>query len=381
MMAGESPLKLEVDTYDSEQKVFYLKNQNSEVSEYVVNCDLQITGVVDGISRSVNKDQPPTAYSFFRFVNPYLNAQNDVFRLRLKDSSIGYVFPFSALEDIGGEKEFDEFKQAYRYYCVKHIIEQFDFNKSIDHAVKFSELVQNKEAIYFIVCQPLLKGKQFNIFSFLPCLALKGYYYFPNNTQPNVLTTSIDGSKDVNFEKMIGDRFILKNRGKESLNIFDSKIKIDEEPILRLLYGRLLIESNNPLHRFLVLYQVVEFLVDKRIRMGINEICDLKDSFSNYDFFQQIYDLNNARTEINKLFNGLSFDEKEEITGILKSFITESNPTYNKHSAGDCFYDIRNLLFHDFRSVLKVNNDGLIPSLVVQCELFIHNLIISIEHP
>jgi len=378
MEALKQTRKMVVSRFDGEQKNFYLKPQNEEAEEQAVSCNIKLQGMVNEQPLQVKTDFPLTNYSVFRFTNPYLNAQNDLFKINYSDKSIGYIIPFSAIEDNNEnpEEEFDVYKQAYKYYCVKSIIENHDFDfQPSGGPIHLSNLV-DKDSIFVILCKSLIGDATFKIEDCLPSFALRGYYFFPGNTKPNVLSFAAERTTDVDLNNLIDTRF-LANRGNASIHIQKSKIAIEQNQLLYLLYTKLLVESNNPLHRFLILYQVIELLVETKIRKGINGVCIEKDKLNNYDFFQKLFEVNNTRSAISSLFDAVVFSEKTEITNALKDFILQTNANYAKQTTGDCFYDIRNLLFHDFKRVIVKKNDGDISGLVLQCEILIHQLIIS----
>lgn len=379
MEAIKETRKLVVSRFEADQNVFYLKPQNESLEEQAVSCKLKLQGVTNGESRTVNTGYPLTNYQVFRFINPYLNAQNDLFRVKYGEKSIGYIIPFAAIEegDETPDVEFDEPQQAYKYYCVKSILEEFDFPvEPTAEPIPFSDLV-DKNSIFVILFKPQIDDVNFKVEDCLPSFAVKGYYFFPKGVSPNVLSIAIDKAGDVEFSNLIDARFYCY-RGNHAIKIDHSRDIIDNNPMMQLLYKKLLAESNNSLHRFLILYQVIEFLVDKRIRKDIEAVLAEKDTLTNYRFVQRINELNNTRSTINKLFERVHFDEKAEITNSLRDFILEFDADSKSQTAGDCLYDIRNLLFHDFKSVLEKNKDGAVTSLVIQCEILIHQLLVSL---
>jgi len=371
--------KLIVSRFDGDQKCFYLKPQNEDIEVQAVSCNINLHGSANGTLRSVNTRLPLTDYSVFRFTNPYLNAQNDLFKIKYNEKSIGYIIPLSAIEEEAEnmDDEFDELKQAYKYYCVKSILEEFDFeSEPTSEPIPFSKLV-NSNSIFAIIYKHQIKNSGFRIEEYLPSFALKGYYYFPTNVIPNVLSTTSELAKDADLAQLINTRF-YSSRNNESVKIDCVENIIAQNPMMVLLYKKLLVESGNALHRFLILYQVIEFLVDKKIRNDLEQVLIEKDNLSNFKFVQRINELNNTRSTINKLFEQVTFNEKQEISNTLSDFIREFDTDFKSLSTGDCLYDIRNLLFHDFKSVLEKNRDGAVRSLVIQCEILIHQLLISL---
>lgn len=382
MDAMKQTRKLIVSRFDGEQGIFYLKPQNEDTEEQAVACKISLQGTANGHIRSVNINLALTDYEIVRFTNPYLDAENDLFKLKIGDKSIGYIIPYSSIEDSDGivNEEFDEQQQAYKYYCVKAILEQTLFDKEATFdPIPFSKLV-NTNSIFVIIYKRLIIGSDFKIEDYLPSFALRGYYYYPDTVRPNVSSLTTEMRIDPELSSLIDSRF-LTCRNNESIKISAAENIVGQNPMMQLLYKKLLTESGNPLHRFLILYQVIEFLVDKKIRSDIDLFLQEQNALTNFKFVQRIHELNNTRSTINKIFEEVKFDEKAEITNALRDFILIFDSTFKSQATGDCIYDIRNLLFHDFKSVLEKNMDGAVTSLVIQCEIMIHQLLISLGQP
>ncbi|AWG20747.1 hypothetical protein FFWV33_03920 [Flavobacterium faecale] len=369
--------KMIISHFDDNDKLFYLRSKDGDQDLFTLTCNIKMQGTVNHTLRSVNKDLPTETYSVYRFTNPYLNAENDLFKINYAGKSIGLIIPNSALEDNVEkyDEDFDEYIQAYKFYCSKHIIEHFDFSKLPENeTLNLSDLL-DLNSIYAIICNSLIKEDDFTIENCLPSLAIKGYYLFPENIIPNVLSF-VDVQND-DLDSLIQAKY-LKTRDEKSIHINKSSSVIEHIPLLKLLYRKLLVENSNPLFRFLVLYQVIEFLLEEKVREGIDAICDMKEGLNNFDFFQKMYEVNNTRSIINSLFDKVNFDDKNEITNALKDFILQTSPEYSKQATGDCLYDIRNLLFHDFKRIIEVDK-GAVIGLIMQCEILIHHLINSIQ--
>jgi hypothetical protein len=379
METSKQTRNLVVSRYDEKQNIFYLKPQNEELEVEAVYCKIKLQGQSNEKLKKVNTLLPQLEYDVVRFTNPFLNAENDLFKIKFEEKSIGYIIPYAAIEegDENDSEEFDEPKQAYKYYCIKSILEGYNFGTTSSNAlILFSELVDSN-SIFIILYKPLIEDKELKIEDFLPSLALKGYYYFPDKVIPSVLNLTYGINHDPDLYNLIESKF-FKYRNNESITIKETRNVIERNPIMQILYKKLLTESSNPLHRFLILYQVIEFLVDKKIRTSIDKVFREKDSYTNFKFVQRINEINNTRSTIKNLYDGVIFEDKNEITNTLRNFILIFDSDYKSQSTGDCFYDIRNLLFHDFKSVLEKNQDGIIICLVIHCETLIHQLLLTI---
>ncbi len=370
----KAPLVL---NYDESQNVFLINLPGAEF-QLPVYCNIKLQGDKGGVQRSVNTSLDVNDYKVLKFVNPYLNAQNDTFKIKINEKTVGYIIPLSAMEDDSYTHnfDFDEYLQAYKYYGIKSVLEEIDYkNIPKEGKVFFSNLV-DKNTIFAVFYQPSIPVRELNFNDFLPSFALKGYYYFQNDVNPNIISLIEEYRNDGSLVSLIDSKFYTI-RGNGSLNIHKANKFVENNPLINLLYNKLLAESGNPLHRFLILYQVIEYLVDKKIKEDIDQILSEKESLTNFKFVQKINEINNTRSIINKLFAEVKFDEKSEITSALRDFLQTFEHDYKHQETGDCFYDIRNLLFHDYKSVLQKNMNIEIVSLVIQCEILIHQVLIS----
>lgn len=376
--------KCKISNFEREQKILYLETQNEDKDTVAVSFKTKLEGTVNGEFKSVNVDLPSNNYEVCRLVNPFLNAQNDVFKVKTKEKTekvIGYIFPAAALLDDAEdtEEDFDEYKQAFKFYCIKLLIEQFTLNLNISSSqpIELSRMLP-ENATFIIIFKPQLADRTTSIEDFLPSLALYGYYHFPDNYKPEVMDLLSD--EDEEAKRVIEVRF-HQYRNQENISIKNSQAIFKKSELIASLYKKLLVRANNPLYRFLILYQVIEYLVEDNFSIELEKIISERLNInSKFKFVEQVNALTNTRTAINKLFEKVKFAEKTEITNILKSFISEFDNEYEKQTTGDCFYDIRNLLFHDYRSVLGKDKDGTLTSLIIQCELLIHHLVIALEN-
>ena len=208
--------QLLVSRFDVDQKIFYLKTQSNDDEVLAVSCNINLQGITNNIPKFVDTTLPLSDYEVFRFINPYLNAENDLFIIKVGEKSIGYLLPSSALEenDLNMAEEFDEIKQAYKYYCIKSVLEHTNFiNQSNPEVINFSSLV-NENSIFAIIYKPQIKDPEFKIENCLPSFAIKGYYYFPENAKPSVLELASEISNDTDFSNLIDSRFLIFRNSK-----------------------------------------------------------------------------------------------------------------------------------------------------------------------
>lgn len=369
-------------SYQEDQNVFHLKKApsiESEINDIVVENKIRLSATINGKIKKVNTNLPLDSYEMYEFINPFLNAQNDIFRVKFLDKTIGQMFPAYSLEIDVDEEDFNEMEQAYRFYCINKIIQKtdattIDLKDDTQTQVQFSKFI-DPDSIYLVIYKPSINSN-FNIENVLPSLASKGYYFYPIKTKSNA-NGLFDNSPDESLKDLVQNRF-HKQRGHKSITLKSSRKLIQEEPLIKLLYVKLLSTSPNTLHRFLLLYQIIEHLTESKFKEELDKVLKKKDDLSNFKFIQKVNEVYSARANINKLINDLVFEDKNEITQIFKDFILEFDNEYDKSATGDCLYDIRNLLFHDFKSILNNNKQNAIDSIIIRFEILIHGIVMSL---
>lgn len=366
-------LENSIKGFDETKNVFYVNILGDLDKELEVSCKLTLSRDTGNGLQSVNTSLPLENYQVYRFVNPFLTAQNDLFKLKYDEKSIGYILPATSLEDDDNSdiNSFSEILQAYKFYCISNIIKTTSFENNDVDEIRFEDII-DIDSVYVVIYKQSVNNIDFNIINFLPSLAQKGYYFYTDTNISDIkkLTTNSPSQIVINN--------YLKYRKNKNISISSCRPAIENSLLIQLLYTKLLCEIDNPLHRFLIIYQVIEHLLEQNVEKEINSILDDRSNMSNFKFLESLKNVYNTRSSINKLFNLVTFDEKEEITQNLISFNKEFDNDYNKTGPGECLYDIRNLIFHDFKSVLTKNKEDEIRDLVIQCEILIHQLLMNI---
>ncbi|MBW7674204.1 hypothetical protein [Chryseobacterium chendengshani] len=367
-------MKLEntIRNYDISKNVFYVNRLGAINKEIEISCKLTLSSGDN--AQSVNTALPVNDYLVYRFVNPFLTAQNDLFKLKYDDKSIGYILPAASLEDDDNSdaSAFSEILQAYKYYCISNIIKTTDLENVDLNEVDFKDII-DIDSVYIIIYKRAVKNIDFSIINFLPSLAHKGYYFYADGNISDIKKLSTNSPSQI-----VIDHYLKYRGNNKNISISSCRPAIENNLLIQLLYTKLLCEIDNPLHRFLIIYQVIEHLLEQNVESEINSILEERSNMSNFKFLESLKNVYNTRSSINKLFNVVIFDEKEEITQKLIAFNKEFDIDYNKSVPGECLYDIRNLIFHDFKSVLTKNKEDEIRDLVIQCEILIHQLLMNI---
>jgi len=366
--------------YNRDQKIFIAKSQNSEKRDLLISCDLDFDGIK--FNKNINE------YEVGLYINPYLNAQNDVFTLQDYDLEriIGYIFPLNALiEDSYLEVEEQnvnnknniknkEYIKAYKFYSYKFLLTEFEINnpEKLDQDKLLLSDIYDDKIIVVIIYKPLIESGNNVLKLYNPSLALHGYYNYTNNLS----FYNYIQEHSVILESTIQNHY-LKYRGKSNIKIKKCNDKVLADPIIDLLYNKFLPIADNSLYRFLLLYQFIEHFIDLHFRTELSKLLVEIKSLTAYEIFDELVELKKERKRINQILNNISFDDKSVIENLLKRFITNFKSDYKKNTLGDYFYDIRNLLVHNYKKILE--KDAEIESLpiIILLEIVIHNLILE----
>lgn len=238
--------------------------------------------------------------------------------------------------------------------------------------ISFNNFVKD-DCIYLTVYKPCLKGIEFKLSEYFPCLALLGYYNYPDGSN-NSLKYIISSSQEA-ISQVVNVRY-LNQRHERNIRLKRLNGLFEKSNVIKVIYEKLLVNTDNQVYRFIILYQIIEELVEIQYEKGIGELIDKREGLSKAKFLEKINELANTRKVIKHFFSQLHFDGKEEITSIIKDFILQFDQEYSKTETGDCFYDVRNLLVHDFKTVIEKGDESNLTGLLIQYEILIHQLVL-----
>lgn len=283
-------------------------------------------------------------YQLVILENNYLNAENDVFQVFNEDNKrLGWIFTLSNLEsrehDYIGNKHLDK----YKYVAFHLLLRMNDASLYRDNEIDLEKELLNLSDIYndniilFITFKENINTD--NLLNYLPSLARYGYYKY---------------SKKRNYRfKESQNGFLNDTREKDKLRLKLSNIDLNKDEFLYNLFTDYLKSLEHVLLRFHLLYQVFEHYMDlvfeKESDTVIQELEQKK--ISKNDFIERIGELRKERKLINKLL------ERDDFKGQVNNLVYECNEILNnnskktKSSLGDCIYDVRNLIVHNFRSI------------------------------
>lgn len=352
--------KFEFDrlSFETQEKIFKLQGNGNEI---IIRYEPKIL--------DTSFQEKEMVYFFFQ--NAYLNAENNIFQIFKNKRRIGWIFPIQSL--VSNENDFSEniHFAKYKFCAYNEILKRGLASKRIDFNSQESySLIDffDENIIIFCVSLETLDDPKIDISDLLPSFAIYGYYIYDNEN--TVIHKDIEKASA-----------LVKYYGEECLQIEDSKIKLSEHNFLKTLYFNYLKTVNDKVLRFFMLYQVIEYFLDKEFNLKFDLI--LKS------FEDKKIDKNTFREKMNKsssersLIRKLSeFIKDDDLIINFKrdgKLFLESFSAYEKEDVGDIIYDIRNLLIHRYRDIdgLDIEKIKLFQILTNQLEQVVNNYMIN----
>lgn len=357
--------------YLSAEKRFILKSSVSDETIEIIN-NLDFSDI--DYSKSVND------YFVGFFSNPYLSAESNIFKIKSADGiSIGYALPINSLVGLSPSTilEEDMYLKAYKYYACRNLLDEIEYDNEKYELSKNFVLSDfyNGDIIIIILCKPLMRDVGFEISPYYPCLANYGYYFYKNNQSYGFTQIANEERSSL---KLLTDNFIKMEAGSQ-ITLKKCSNPMFDNPIIKLIYEEFLPKADTSVYRFHILYQIIEYCIDKLFKSELDILIDNRSNFNPYELFDKMQELKKERKRVNDIVNRVSIDSKGLLETSLKEYIEALNPSYARSSLGDYVYDIRNIVFHDYKLVIekhKVNELLLITLLV---EKVIHNILLSLE--
>ena len=300
---------------------------------------------LDGIEETIDYNPPASEidekvdineYSVELLINPILNGQSHIFALNQKiadqKKKIGYVFPISALDnDQTQSKEIANYFYVAFYVLLSRLkdVKEGDFSDNFEGNVCVS--VINKKLACSDNPLPLC----------IHSLRKFCYSYFTpeNHIQP--------------IKGYTKDR-LLDNPNQKTIYVDLSIPQLYSHPMIDRIM-RDLVNANNVTHRFVLLYQVIEFLMEDAI---IKDIEDIYDKLSAHDitpsdYFEDVSHVSKERTRIKNIFNEcnvLSSTEFASFRTACRLLLRKAGFSKDANSDNhELFYAFRNKMTHSYR--------------------------------
>ena len=270
---------------------------------------------------------------------------------------IGYIFPISVLLS---NEDYSDYKGLERYvFAAFHILlqrlpkitNQQDFVKNFEDNIIVA--VFDYKKLPPEISEP--------IGSCIHYLRKHGYTYFEDNN---------------NIQEVPGYDFMSYSPQSKRINIKFTIPPLYKENIIDSLLREYPKVSNVP-HRFIILYQVIEYLMEI---FSKNEILAFIDKYMsglipNNDFTNDLKSLTSEKSKINSIFNNTNicdhdFTRFNDKYSNLKARIVYDPSTKTK---GEIFYSFRNILLHKYRTLHEFEKE--LAETVQEAELLILTIV------
>ncbi len=278
--------------------------------------------------------------------------ENEAAEIYLKEERIGWIFPIIRIESNAVKLENEKsqsFLVKHMEIAVRLLIQQYEdeifqmLEKYPEEQIKCSEIL-NQRAVIFIESKETSSKLSFNFKQY--------YFYFLLEYH---LTSKDLGEYEATSLKL-GKRIKL---GELSQELIDEEFIIDTFPVLY--------EStfDNEFLRFTVLYQVIEFFIEKILHPTI--LKEIGKKHETHQLKKRLFDITSEKERIKLLFHqhitidNTAIDKmKDAYDEFLKYYVKRSDDLTNVKKGLDNetsthaqVYFIRNKLYHEMRSFNK----------------------------
>lgn len=309
--------------------------------------------------------------------SPYYNAAIDRFGIFLKredgSHSFGFLFPVS-LFDKANEQEYanmKEWQQDMMYIGYRKLLDycsEGGNNRLYDkgNVVETLEELNIGEDVFMLVYDKKVDNDETKI---VPALYDKGFYVVSN---PYISTKLYSSS----YMK----RLIAGDRHHKDITLkvaTDSFVKFG---FVKDLYINLLPYIENNAFRYILLYQVIEYLMDlKKNEIWFDSMNNFSAKHSN-ELIHRLMDTGKEESLINMVFTGIQRGE-----GIYQDFIEYAKQLYagvKKDGSKDAdfpafMYGVRNILVHNLKEAIDFGD--IIDELAERYEKIISWIIMNVQ--
>lgn len=308
-------------------------------------------------------------------------SQKDIIDFRLNELSantgrVGYFFRLDALfeKDV---LQINKHIYPYAYYAI-----EFIFSERTNLQIKDVELNSSDykitdffddDTILLVICnQYSSELAAFSIDDYLPPLYLNGFIKFDKLTTIKEFNNTIFVKN--NYENI---ETIKRTDGCYVLRVSIPDLLLIKESFIQHLFLYLLQQKNEPITRFIMLYQIVEICISKILHLKVqSEICGKLSSLTSIQLKKFLGEIQTEKKRINYTFYEFSrptqFLENTIKETIISFFVHVHDADYNdaiensKLNLVDVFYDYRNKLVHNYRLIHSPGIDKSITELKME---------------
>lgn len=295
---------------------------------------------IENLEPDINIDN----YVVELLINPMLSNESDVYFLSMKSSSdsrcnrqtIGAIVPILALDS---DQEVDKFMDNYLYVAFWHLLKRLKSLKSGGFSDNF------ESNICVCIFSKKLMGDN-PLYLCIHSLRKYGYSYFEDNN--NVLP--IEGYS----------RELIISNNQKSINIELKEPILYQHPIVdRIL--RDLKSASNVTHRFVLLYQIIELLMEDAIIQDVDKIYNKLQNgeISTNDYFAETSRVSKEKERIRNIFkycNLQSVDCKKFRESCRDLFANSGFNSETTSNDSDMFYNFRNKMMHSYSRLYEHKN-------------------------
>lgn len=317
--------------------------------------------------------------SCFLFKNPYIQKETEISEIYIENNSerCGWLFPISVLESEEDKSEcYAKNMNNYLYiafsYCVSLI-------KSINNDDDRLTNYLGDDVIILVLHNDTVKkyDSDFCIGNYLASFAERFYYYISTSDCEDLKSTKIVSPYNINY---------ITSNGYELAYIKKLHLKHSTQMCLELsqYFNELLkilpkVQSN--VFRFILLYQIIEVLIDDMRRKELNKETKVNGSLKKFKrkkkikktlkYFQKYQYRNIEYNDLRELL--VNSSEKNLVTTILERKKTKHKNDFinrvgilfkdinydanGRTDFGGLFYSFRNKIVHSYRSFLSHDED------------------------
>ena len=287
-------------------------------------------------------EQYSSGFAVELLINPMLSKGADMYPLVRKGNNrtIGMVFPISDLDSDPGIAD----ERQYGYFIVAF----YELLKRLDDEAKDGDISCNFEKNVFVCVFNKRQAENENpLHLCIHSLRKYGYVYFEENNL---------------IEKPNGyDETIYKPQ--------NNKIKVEmiEPPLyVNEMVNTLLRElprTSNITHRFVLLYQIIELLMDLTTSRCIDDLYRKfrENTISNTDFVHDVGEISKEKFRINEIFEKckiISSDESKDFSTDCKTLFRHIHYSVKENiGIAELYYKFRNQMTHQYRYLLKYKGE------------------------
>lgn len=285
------------------------------------------------------KDLDSTDFDVQLLIHPFLNNESNIFALesniKTQRETVGYLFPVAVLDSNNFEARRSS-DNNYLFVAYKVLLERLH---NIDESAN-SLGACFEENVCVCVLHLRTIGRHQGLCNCIHSLRKYGYSYFVENNKYK----GIEGYTINNYKELAPGSTMYIDFSIPSMY----SVPIIDEII------RTLPNADNIVYRFILLYQIIEFLISKQISKSINDAIETyqSSSCSENDFLDTVNNVRRERAIINEIINSCgvaSLDCNKGFNNCCKHLYDLAGIIPQKNDEKNLFYSFRNQMFHSFR--------------------------------